>query len=496
MSTLGTRIMLGTIASTGVVVLIASIGVWMAARTILYRSFDDKLLDRAHGTASRGLPMQMLTHARREGEPPEPTSSGMLMQVLREDTREEVYRSVNLAPELSLAALVCEPFDGRLEHARLADGKPVSVVAVNAAGRSWGRRPPPPQDAKDVPQPPPPGAEPAGPVNPALNGPFVVILAANASGIHDDLDRLALVLLALWGGAVALSAVVSAWLRRAVLRPVDRLSQAILAMDASNLSARISMQRVPDEMVVVLDRLNTLFGRVEAAFKREKATIANIAHELRTPIAGLRTTLEFSLVRDGDAAAKQVQTKCLGVVVQMQDMISNLLALARLESGEEAWKPVPVEIASLAKACWEPFEDRARTRHISARWNIAQVPAIPSSPDKLRVILSNLFDNAVSHAVEVAVIDIEISATPEGVVLRVANPTSGPVDTASVFQPFWRGDSARSGGMHCGLGLSLVQRLARLLGGTVEASIDHQSRFVITVQLPLLSASLPALARG
>jgi two-component system osmolarity sensor histidine kinase EnvZ len=106
------------------------------------------------------------------------------------------------------------------------------------------------------------------------------------------------------------------------------------------------------------------------------------------------------------------------------------------------------------------------------------------------MVVANLLDNACAYAPAGTTIGLGVAATAKGIQLTVVNATDGTLaDAGAVFTPFWRGDTARSGDLHCGLGLALVQRLVLLMGGTVSADLDHERNFVITVVLP---AAAPA----
>jgi len=270
-----------------------------------------------------------------------------------------------------------------------------------------------------------------------------------------------------------------------VLRPVDRLSQAILTVDPVTLKPPISTSAAPDEILPVIERLNILFGKVESAFAHEKATIANIAHELRTPIAGLRTTLEFALAGAAAGAPLPIQEKCLAITIRMQAMIANLLTLARLEAGLETCERQPMDLSEAVRSTWELREQQAIDRALTVHWRLPASAMVDSAPEQLGMVLNNVLDNAVSHTPHRGVIEISITPRADTLVLDVVNTTDGSlVNLDKVFQPFWRGDHARSGGVHCGLGLALCQRIVALLGGSISAEIEQPEQFRLRLVLP------------
>jgi signal transduction histidine kinase len=476
-ASLGARIAIGTILSTALVVTIAALAAWYAAERLLYESLEGKLRDRAAIYATRGVPVQLMLMQQREGPPPDTSSSWTLTQVLDATTHAEVARSSTLPAQVSLIDLLPPgPLDRVVHESRLPDGRALRLLAIEAKVRAFPERHRP-----DEPTPEP---------RPTARGPLLVVIAVDASATEEELRRLGLTLEALVGVAILLAIIVSAGLRRAILRPVARLSEGIRAMDPSNLSARIASERAPRELAAVLERLNELLGKVEQSVQRERHTLADIAHELRTPVAGLMTTLEFALAEEAAGPAREVHARCLEAVTRMRDLIANLLALARLEAGQEAWTPRPVEVVALLRDCWEQVRAESQRRGQLAAWVVPAEATIASSSDKLRVVLANLFGNAVDHAPDGVTIAIEARVDPDRrlLTLRIANPMRiALTDVSAVFRPFWRGDESRTG-VHAGLGLALAQRLTRLLGGTIAASVEGNA-FVMTLTLPLGTAS-------
>jgi len=471
MQSLRMRITLGTIASTAIVVSLSALCVWFAGRAVFTRTIDGKLIDRAVIWQERGIAVSSHLSHWRDVQAPDLPPSSFMAQIL-DDQRREIDHSPSMPPgESFLQILDRGTPPGQVIAMRLHDGRPYLCIWV----KTFSRAP----VALGSPGQPPPSAPAAG------SQPLIALIAYDMSSFDNELTRLGWLLIGLWVAAVLLSAVISLWLCRAVLSPVRRLSQTIKDIDPSNLTARVATDDVPVEMMEVLQRLNDLFTRVEMAIQREKTTIANIAHELRNPIAGLRTTLEFALARQCDAGAKQTQERCLVMVIQMQSMVGNLLTLARLEAGQETWLPEEVDVVHLLHATWELHAGRAAERGLAISWAGAGAALITSSREQVRVIASNLLDNAVSYALGGSCITVSVMRLDGQLRLTMANPTDGTLRDASlVFRPFWRGDQARLVGTHCGLGLALVERIVRCLHGTIAAALDSHGLFTITLTLP------------
>lgn len=171
-------------------------------------------------------------------------------------------------------------------------------------------------------------------------------MGLDASSVRRERALLAWGLASLWGLATILSALAAIWLRRAVLHPIERISDIIADIDPDRLQTRVPLGDVPEEMRVILARLEALVERLDRAFARERTIIANIAHELRTPLSGIRTTLEFALVRGPHASRDDDLHACLHMSEAMQRMMTNLLMLARLESGRQPMSLLLVDLST------------------------------------------------------------------------------------------------------------------------------------------------------
>ena len=321
-----------------------------------------------------------------------------------------------------------------------------------------------------------------------------LFLAIDASEIYEELRHLVWILVALWSGATALSWVVALWLRKTVLEPVDSLSRTIRRISPTHLAARVPAHEAPLELQPMVARLNELLARVETTFNRERATIANLAHELRNPLSALRAKLEFGLLQDPELQHRALES---GVVVtrRMQSMINGLLTLTRIESGQEKPAVRSADVVVLLREAWRTVDTMARSREMRVEWRVPASLELTTSPTHLALVLANLLDNAIAHGARGGTIEIEVGARGATVALLIANPYESTVragaaagdEPREAFEPLWRRDPARSGDDHCGLGLALCDRVVRLLGGRIDVR-QTESRFEVEVELPVVPA--------
>ncbi len=299
------------------------------------------------------------------------------------------------------------------------------------------------------------------------DGPGIVLIGEDLSGVDAELRRMAIGLGILWLSATALAVAAAIALRRAVLRPLASLDSKLAELRPEDLSARLALGGAPDEVRSLVERLNGLLSGLEEAFKREQATIANIAHELRTPVAGLRTEIEFRLLAAPGAEEQTVLRGLLATVGRMQAMVGNILMLARIEAGRERLAAEPLELAPLVAAAVERWEARAAGRGQSITCVIDETqPPLTSSAVHLDVVLDNLLGNAVAHG-DAGTITVNVA----GGAVVVGNPCHAVIDATRLGTAFYRADEARSDGAHCGLGLALCRRIAGLLGARLDLAL-------------------------
>jgi two-component system sensor histidine kinase QseC len=318
-------------------------------------------------------------------------------------------------------------------------------------------------------------------------------IARETRDVDATLARLGVLLVGVCAAATLVSVGLLAWVVRRGLRPVGHLAAQIGSVGEADLSARIGLAGAPSELLPVVQRLNDLLARLEGAFNREKSFTADVAHELRTPLAGLQATLEVGLSRERESAVyRAAMSECLTICRQMHAMVDNLLSLARAEAGqlEVAWEPVPLEEA--LRECWGPLAPQAEARGLRVEWGVDPDAALHTDRESLRLILHNILENAVSYADAGGYVRIESSSEDGRTVLTVANSgsTLTPGQATHVFERFWRGDAARSGtGIHCGLGLALCEKLVKLLGGSI--SVESVAGGTFTVRLAFAAPGAP-----
>lgn len=308
---------------------------------------------------------------------------------------------------------------------------------------------------------------------------------------QDELDeRIATIAILLAGCGGALLAMAFIVVPRIVGRafaPVDALSNVAAGITASSLATRFDAAGLPGELAPIATRLNELLARLERSFDRERQFSADVAHELRTPIAELRTLAE-SVRKWPDTRSAEHDRDIEAIAHQMDGLVSRLLTLVRSDDGRLSAVPSAFDLVSLVAQTWKAVEARAAEQELQVSLTLPQAAPAFTDPVLTKAILANVLQNAVEYAPPRSQVDVDLVHTTGLSTFRVSNAANhlGEGDVSRLFDRFWRHDKSRTGNDHAGLGLPLAQVFAVAVGGELSGSIQD-GRLTIVFTLPALS---------
>jgi signal transduction histidine kinase len=300
-----------------------------------------------------------------------------------------------------------------------------------------------------------------------------------------------LVLGAFVAGLVAL--LVGGFLIVNLLRPVRDLTTAAQALSEGDLSRRVRV-RGADELSDLSLAFNQMAANLERAESLRKEMTADIAHELRTPLAVIQARLEAII--DG---VNPSTSENLEAVLEQSHMLNRLVedlgTLALADAGQLTLEPTDVDLIGLLRRVAGNHQDRAQARGIDLRIEPGDTAELVASLDPLRLeqVMSNLLSNALRHASEGGEVVLRVQSAGDGDAVRIEVIDDGegiPEDALDkVFTRFYRADKGRSrqiGGT--GLGLAIARRLVEAHGGTIRATNRPEGGAIFSLELPLFPA--------
>ncbi len=267
------------------------------------------------------------------------------------------------------------------------------------------------------------------------------------------------------------------------LVPLNRLASDVATRDSSHLNP-VNEIRVPKEARPLVDALNNLFVRVSQAFEREKQFTADAAHELRTPLAGLRTQAEVARRSTDDKERRKALDQLIEGVDQNTRLVSQLLTLARVDPDASLEVYGSLDLCETASSVLAGLAGDAVNKDIDLGLEEGCCGKILGSADGVRILVRNLVDNAIRYTPRGGTVSINVTTDEQHVVLQVNDSGPGiPRDQrAKVFERFYRAKDNSAPGS--GLGLSIVQRIAQLHGATVALKPSALGGLGIDVTFP------------
>lgn len=310
----------------------------------------------------------------------------------------------------------------------------------------------------------------------------LVIVAAIAVTVGSMVVAAALGIQLRWGviGAVILALAVVQVIARGLTAPLREMARAAEAMARGEHGQQVEV-RGRDEVGRLADAFNAMSTELETTDRVRRELVANVAHELRTPLAGLQAALENDVdgVQPLDAAALLAQVQRLGRLVEQ------LLDLSRLESDGAALHVVDIPAAELLARV---RDEALLAAPAGTRVEIAVDPPalrIRGDADRVHQVLANLTENALRHAAAHGEVVLAARCLQGGAELSVTDDGPGiPVeDRERVFERFHRLDAARSAG-GAGLGLAIARWIVELHGGRIRAESAGARGCRMVVELP------------
>jgi two-component system, OmpR family, sensor histidine kinase CpxA len=300
--------------------------------------------------------------------------------------------------------------------------------------------------------------------------------------------------------AVICTGLVCYFLSWYMTKPIVRLRAATRQLAAGDLTARTGAPGINrrDEVAGLMRDFDAMAERLETLVKAQSRLLNDISHELRSPLARLNVALGLARQRSNAESTEMLERIELEAS-RLNEMISRILTLARLEDGEQIAPQTPVPLDELVLSVAEDAEFEAQARHCHVHTMIPERDwGVRGNASLLHSAIENVVRNAIRYtqegtSVEVELLSVDGSKGPEAVV-AVSDSGPGVPENAlkKMFEPFYRLDDSRgrlTGG--AGLGLAITERAVRFHGGKVSAANRAEGGLRVEIRLPLISAERP-----
>jgi two-component system, OmpR family, sensor kinase len=299
---------------------------------------------------------------------------------------------------------------------------------------------------------------------------MVLVVGATRENRAETLDSLEDELLIAGPAALVLASLAGYLLAGVSLQQVERMRRRAASISAARPGARLPVPPTRDELQRLGETLNAMLARLEQALARERDFVADAGHELRRPLALLRTELELALRHAGsEAELREAVRRSSAEVDRLAQLADDLLLIARSDQGQLPLRLETVEAGELLQTIASRFEWRAQEEERPLRALAPPGLELRGDPLRLQQALGNLVDNALRHGAGEVVLEAASGAGGVELHVRDEGPGFPPDFVPRAFERFARPGEAR-GGVGTGLGLSIVRVIAEAHGGSAHVA--------------------------
>jgi heavy metal sensor kinase len=334
------------------------------------------------------------------------------------------------------------------------------------------------------------------PLTTGTNAIQTLVVSRSVAEMLDAQSRSLLILVAVSAALLVIGGAVSYWLAGRALQPVRTIAGMARSISERDLNRRVDVKVPDDELGELVNTFNSMLARLEAGFISMSTFTANASHELRAPLALMRSEVEGALSRSrSQDEYKRVLLSLREEVEHLSRLSDQLLILARADAGALLPAKEPIDVADFLHETAARWEDVAKNH--GSRVDVAAPDHGRMEADSalIRRVVDNLIDNALRHTGKGTPVTLRAYAAGGGWNVEVADEGPGvpPDHRDKLFTRFSRADSARSpedGG--AGLGLALSAAIARAHGGTLELVLTQGPGAVFKLHVPNGEAGRPA----
>jgi heavy metal sensor kinase len=305
-----------------------------------------------------------------------------------------------------------------------------------------------------------------------------IVVAGSSHFTFHELHEFLQLLLILGASLVIGSIVAIMWTVRCALRPIDITAKQLQEITHPNVKKNIfDEKKLPEELRPFLDALNDMLDRLNAVLERQKEFTSDAAHELRTPLASAKSTLQVTQMQQRQPDEyRQAIHNTLEDIARLERLIEQLLIMSRMDEGETQTVKDDIQLDVLLSELAETYNEKAKQEGGKVVLAESSAITIKGNLDELARLFSNVLDNAVRYGRSGGIVSIALRPGSDGYATVSIHDDGGNIPSNAIprlFDRFYRVDHSRSsstGGV--GLGLPIAQEIAHRHDGDIEITSD------------------------
>ena len=320
----------------------------------------------------------------------------------------------------------------------------------------------------------------------------LLVLATPRPGLRlallsDDVMRL---LLRAGLAALAVSVLLAALLGGWLAGPLRRMVPAARGLASGAGPGSIPVEG-PDEVRALARALNDMAAQVQSTQQVQRDFVANISHELKTPLTSIQGFAQALLddTVDDTASRRRAAQVILDEAERMRRLVDDLLSLARIDAGQVVYELQPLDLVPVLRAVVDRMSMMAEEKGVRLEAQLRPVPPLMGDGDWLAQVFTNLMDNALRHTPRYGWVGVSTEVETEHIVVKVEDGGPGIPESERerIFERFYQADKSRRGGDRrgSGLGLAISRQIVQAHGGTLQAASRQQAGACFVARLPI-----------
>jgi signal transduction histidine kinase len=336
-----------------------------------------------------------------------------------------------------------------------------------------------------------------------VHGISTVCVGTSLDFLRHDMARIDRLVLIAAAAILLIAPFCGYWLAGRATKTVADITATAARLRPAHLDERLTIDGNGDEFDELAHTINGLLDRIAAYIDQKRDFLANAAHELRTPLAAIRSSVEVTLA--GDRSPETYRELLEDIIEEgtlLETLVNQLLLLSESEADREPGDGEAVPLHEVVSKSVDMFRGVAEVREVTLIADIRQTVTVAGKRIHLRQVVNNLLDNAIKYTPHGGVVTVQLCSFDHGRTAKLSVADTGPGidpgDVPSIFDRFFRADRARGRdeAHGAGLGLSICKSVIEAHGGTIRCESDLGEGTTMIVEYPAISESSAECGRA